>query len=174
MTVVLQPDQQVIITAKPKHEDIPKPYWYKWLEKCKTIPEDEWPVGKPKVHGPHEVPIIYYPQGSQLVTTETEKVDWCTCKVETVKISEMHTMRLVNSIKWCVKLAQAALNQTTWSSGFGTSKASLLATSPQWKCLLYEAKKRKLHMIYALGGRHGYAQWYEEARKAIVWNGLEE
>lgn len=130
-------------TAVTINEDGAKlrPYFYRWVENCSVVPGDVWAL--PKKHGKKHAP--------------TEK---CECPIQTIKITDMHTMQLVNSIKWCIRSAEVVLRADLFST-LGTSRAQLLSRSPQWCALLIEAKNRRLHIVDNF-------VWFDAAIAAIL------
>ena len=94
---------------------------------------------------------------------------------ETIKISDMHTMQLVNAIKWCIRSATRDIMSPF--NNFNLSKAKILAPYPWWKALLTEAKARKLKMVtfnscWDPAHEHVYAEWFREAWAEIVFHEL--
>lgn len=139
------------ITTVPKATEIRKPLFAKWLEICQKIPSDHW-LKSVKLRETQD----------GVYTRRVQSVP------ESFPISQMHTMQLVNSIRWCVKMADQALRVNLYIN-FGVSRAQYLAKSPQWGSLLSEAKTRDLKMIHMYFDVNApYAEWYGEAMTAIV------
>lgn len=156
--IVVSNDKKVIVTSNPKSSQIPRPYFYRWVKELERCPADMWPVkrGKPvTVSNYTNIPIEGHIRPDAVL----------------VPISSMHTMRLVNTIKWCLKLATECIGKSSVFSCTSVSKAQLLAPIPQWRSLLAEAKSRRLKIItweVSINGEPLYMEWYKDCMIAIM------
>jgi len=155
ITVTVKAGQAVqIVSAVSASTDVRRPYFLKWVDSCSNIPVDHWRPAR-----------------------KNQKAKFS----EPIPISSMHTMQLVNAIKWCMRSAMAAMAHSPYYY-IDWTPASLLAMSPQWAYLLQEAKVRQLRIVghelydYNMGGLVGfeYSKWFEEAFKAVAFKKLEE
>lgn len=160
VTVRIKPGQQVITKTTPKSEDIDRPFFSRWAEKCRTIPSDTWAM-----------PQKHHPKCKRITT-------FCACPKNEIKIADMHTMQLVNAIKWCIRTATSYLSNNGFSN-LGVSRAQALAIVPQWGELLREAKKRELKIVEHVSAENSWdqeehhAKWFEDAMLAIGMRALE-
>ena len=165
VTVHIKPGQQVVVTNTPKSTDIQRKYFYKWLEQNAKVPEGTW--ARVTKHHP-----------------KCRRSRFCVCPPNHIQIADMHTMALVNAIRWCIRLADDTLRSSSFEL-FAESRATLLARSSKWAELLAEGKKRQLRIVgdgtaYNYNARtdtvhQGYNLWFEEAWLAVVMkkSGLE-
>lgn len=168
--VKLPENVKVIFTANPKHTDFPKTFFYKWEESCKQIPADRWPLGRKKVSKKY-VEALH--QNSQCALHSYVGTDQgfpdCRGELQTIAIADMHAMQLVNTIKWCIRLAKKEIAKEGFQLMTITA-AQLLAPVPQWKTLLEEGLKRELSIT---GGKGFENYWVQECLAAIIWDKLE-
>ena len=114
--------------------------------------------------------LVDLPDGTQKIVRYRDKK-----KVipEPVRISEMHTMQVVNAIKWCIRTARIEISNGVWTN-MRASIAELLSVVPQWYELLCEAKRRKLKIVYGTDPYEGsYTMWYQECMEVLAMKELE-
>lgn len=154
VTVRVRPGQEVIVKNTVTADDLSRPFWHRWADSCNKVPADVWPLS-----------TKHHPKCRRLAAA-------CACVERSIKIADMHTMQLVNSIKWCIRHAGRYLTNSPFSN-LGLSRADLLATVPQWASLLVEAKKRNLNIIDFAPAEPGwisedsYSQWFIDGMVAV-------